>query len=281
MIHPCNNPGCRGRHWTHSGAEACYRRFVISRRPAETSASPRPHGPNPWQQRQLEAQRRREHQELEDHLAQHLPSPSANALAHANGERQLRFVNERFHTVSALTSDRLYRLNRQLRSGVPQEVDDTLTMIIGFDSYADFESSAAEVFDTLGAEVRLDGGPITVYRGTRTDTHDFSTWLPGQTTADAGYLFAALDDDTARRYMGGREWERGPEEAPALLKLEVHSALVIPDPAERSLELSRATFPQVFLRNAIAQIVIPPALNKWHVEELRVGPYLYAEATQL
>ena len=183
--------------------------------------------------------------------------------------------------MGALTSDRLYRLNRQLRSGVPQEVDDVLTMIVGLESYAEFETSAADVFDTLGTDVRLDGGPIMVYRGTRTDIHDFSSWAPDQTLVDVGYLFAALDEDTARFYMGGREWERGSESAPAMLKLEVHSGLVIPDPAERSMELSGATFPQEFLRSAIAQIVVPPALNRWRVEKLRVGPFLYAEAIQL
>ena len=215
-------------------------------------------------------------------MARHVPSSPANAVAHRNGERQLARLDGHFAAIGALTTDRLYRLNLQLRSGVPQEVDDILTMIVGFDSYARFESAAAGVFDTLGTEVRIDGGPITVYRGTRTNIHDFfSTWLPGQSVADKGYLFAAMDEDTARSYMGGPEWERDHERAPALLKLEVHSALVVPGPAERSLKLSGATYPQQFLREAIGQVIVPPVLNRWHVKEVRAGPFLYAEATQL
>lgn len=90
-----------------------------------------------------------------------------------------------------------------------------------------------------------------------------------------------MDEESAVSYLETDAWRAGADAAPVLIRLVVHSALVIPAPNERSADLSRATYPHLFIRGAVPQLVVPPDHSTWKVDELRVGPFIYAAITQI
>jgi hypothetical protein len=222
---------------------------------------------------------RREQEESErkrrEYLSQHNPITPVHPVLHASGERQLRTIADHLHAVSGLTTNRVHKLNEQLRTGMPVQLDDWLTCVVGFESYDDFALAVSAAFDALGGDVALDSRQ-TVFRGASADEFD-GEMRPGAVVSNAGYSFALQCEEDAKFYMGGEDSDR----PPALFKLDVHSALVIPNPEARTHELSGLTFDHLHLRTAVEQLVIPPSLNRWRIAKVRVGPYLYAELEQL
>lgn len=273
MRYRCDSDTCRtGRHWTRASAEACYRRFLTSR-PTVSASVPRP-AVDPAEQigrRMMEAQERRRLKELRQRLIDYVPVPAPDEttrIANHSGERQLRAISDHLRAVDALIATTTYKMNMQLRYGTPQEIDDVLTCIAGYNSYDQLIRQVDEAFGALGAGLQLDQ-PVQALRGASAATHDVLGLAVGDTFADPGYMFATSSMGAALYYAERHESYGAGSASPLLLRLNLHSALYIPAPEQRTRELVELVDAYPLLKDAVAQYVVP-ANSTWRIDA--IGP---------
>lgn len=277
----CDNPACRpGRHWTVRAADACYA-ALINRVEAEERDYD-------WAA-QAEAMRRERAdaarlKRLAAKLADYTPKPPPGpqwAIANASGERQLRIVREHLHAVGSMSVRSAYKLNWQLRTGEPQELDDDAGYHCGAGSYDQLLDWAARAFAALGNGVRLDA-PLHALRGDTTATHDLLNREVGEEFTDPGYVFATLSPSTAAYHLEQGQYHPG-DHRPALLKLHLHSALYIPTPEQQSPELVELGYAYDNFRFMDEQFIVP-AGSRWRVDQVNSSAadgVVRAELTQL
>lgn len=256
MFFFCHNPECRpGRRWTRRAADGCYAELINKGEAeqldhdwvAERERIPR---------ERAEAARLKR---LTAKLADYTPEPPPGldwAIANASGERQLRALRQHFHTVGSMSYRNAYKMNRQLRTGEPQELDDYAGFICGAESYDQLLDWAARAFAALGAGVRLDG-PLRALRGDTTATHDLLNRAPGEELTDPGYVFATLSADTAWWHIEQGQRRTAGTRRPAFVTLHLHSALYVFTPEQRSTELVELADAFDTFRTMSEQFIVP------------------------
>lgn len=206
---------------------------------------------------------------LREHLATYVPAAAPNSAtraANSSGERQLDLLSGHLRAIDALIPITAYKMNRQLRTGIRQEVDDWLTCIVGYESYDEVLADVHAAFATLGNAARLDE-PVQAFRGASDDTHPILALAPGTTFRDDGYLFATPDRDVAL-YYAGKHVEWGPRGTrPIVMNLRLHSALYLPDPQQRTPSLVESVDGFGFLKDANAQFIVP-AGSQWRLDSV-------------
>jgi hypothetical protein len=175
-----------------------------------------------------------------------------------------------------------YKMNRQLRTGEPQELDDDAGFLCGAGSYDQLLDWAARAFAALGTGVRLDA-PLRALRGDTTATHDLLNRTPGEEFTDPGYVFATLSADTALWHVEQGQHRAAGAHRPALVTLHLHSALYVPTPEQQSAELVELADAFDTFRSMGEQFIVP-AGSRWRVDRVDASAadgVVRAELTQL
>lgn len=282
---PCDNPTCRpARHWTRRAADACYAEAINSQ-----TALVAGEGDYDWaaereriyRQRMEAARLKRLAAKLADYTPEPPPGPQW-AIANASGERQLRALRNHLHAVGSMSFRNAYKMNWQLRTGEPQELDDDAGFLCGAGSYDQLLDWAAQAFDALGDGVRLDA-PLRALRGDTTATHDLLNRAVGEEFIDPGYVFATLSAATAQWHIGQGQHRIAQAHRPALVTLHLHSALYVPAPEQQSIELVEIGHAYDTFRSMGEQFIVP-AGSRWRVDLLDTtgaDGVVRAEVTQL
>lgn len=268
MLISCDNPDCRqGRHWTVRAADACYA-DLINKVQAEERDYDWAAESDRIRRERAEAARLKQ---LAAKLADYTPKPPPGpqwAIANASGERQLRALRDHLHTVGSMSFRNAYKMNRQLRTGEPQELDDDAGYFCGAGSYDQLLDWAARAFAALGDGVRLDT-PLRALRGDTTATHDLLNRVIGEEFTDPGYVFATLSASTAQWHIEQGQHRTAQAHLPALVTLDLHSALYVPHPEQQSVELVELGDAYDTFRIMSEQFIVP-AGSRWRVEQLDV-----------
>lgn len=111
----------------------------------------------------------------------------------------------------------------------------------GYASNGQVVKAAESVFNALGPALDLNS-PINAYRGLRSSPTDYLAALnpnisPPTRVEEPGFVFAAPTPEEAAFYQGKDAWWARPDPPSMLLQLEIHRAICIPHPDDRSREL--------------------------------------------
>ncbi len=261
-------------------ADACYADLINKVEAEERDYDWAAESERIWRERAEAARLKRLAAKLADYTPEPPPGPQW-AIANASGERQLRVLREHLHAVGSMSFRNAYKMNRQLRTGEPQELDDDAGFFCGAGSYDQLLDWASQAFAALGNGVRLDA-PLRALRGDTTATHDLLNRASGEEFTDPGYMFATMSPSTAAWHIEQGQHRPG-DHRPALLKLHLHSALYIPTPEQQSPELVELGHAFDTFRSMGEQFIVP-AGSRWRVDQVdatAADGVVRAELTQL
>lgn len=282
MLFLCDNPDCQPRrHWTARAAEACYAKLINKVEAEEREYDWAAENERRWRERAEAARLKQLAAKLADYTPEPPPGPQW-AIANASGERQLRTLRNHLHAVGSMSFRNAYKMNWQLRTGEPQELDDDAGFFCGAGSYDQLLDWAARAFGALGDGVRLDA-PLRALRGDSTATHDLLNRVVGEEFTDQGYVFATLSASTAQWHIEQGKHRRAQGHRPAMVTLNLHSALYIPTPEQQSIELVEIGHAYDTFRSMGEQFIVP-AGSRWRVDQLDAAAadgIVWAELSQL
>lgn len=254
MLSKCEKPNCRFRGW-----------HLTRKRAAAHSAQHANRSPTGWaatpsrylELQKLTKQKAESAAALEQSRAdyfQHQPSNPCEEKLNGVGEMQLFLLNDdQLKVLDVLVSFEFYKLNHMLRSGSKFERTDGLEDA-GFGSFQELAQEAATVMEFLGQNLNLPQS-FTMWRGV-TDSSIYGPYLTDSRVTDPGYLFAAPTYREAKNHACHHYglWGAGKK---VILKLRVCRGLYIPDPKQRSPELTDKIRPHKYLSGANRQFVAP------------------------
>ncbi|MEX0426052.1 hypothetical protein AB3X52_00355 [Nocardioides sp. DS6] len=221
--------------------------------------------------------RQREEERSLAEARSHVPAAAPDgrtARLNEIGERQLAALADHLSPIDTLTASMLYTANRGLRLGHLPGPDDWLTMMAGYETYADFLAEVDAAFTALGTMIKV-ATRTRVCRGIRIGlgadfdpanlhAHVTSGAPLTYTFVDPGFGFATLDVNDALYYAQEERVGQGTNPRPVLMVMDLHSALYIPAPEQRSTELAVLLAQKTWLKDACAQFVIPRD-SRWRI----------------